>query len=72
MNGGCPALRRRYKNMIRFCDKEVYTVSFEQTNRDEILDFFLRINIDQIVCVTSRDGKFNGIITYTIHSINVF
>ncbi len=50
--------------MIRFCDKEVYTVSFEQTNRDEILDFFLRINIDQIVCVTSRDGKFNGIITY--------
>lgn len=50
--------------MIRFCDSEVYCVSYEQLNRRELLNFFFKGNMDEIVCVMNSDGSYRGRISY--------
>lgn len=50
--------------MIRFCDKEICCISYDNLNRSELLGFFLQGNLDDIVCVF--DGEhYMGKITYT-------
>lgn len=50
--------------MIRFCDKEVCCVLKEELDRDVILNYFFEGHIDEVVCVTDSDGKYEGKLTY--------
>ncbi len=50
--------------MIRFCDRAVYCVAYEQLDRRELLSFFFRGSRDEIVCVLNPDGSYRGRITY--------
>ncbi len=59
--------------MIRFCDKEVYCVSYEQIDRSALLNYFFQGNMDEGVCVQNPDGTYRGWISYysLIHCENV-
>jgi [citrate (pro-3S)-lyase] ligase len=52
------------RKMIRFCDKEVYTVYKEELNRGKLISFFLGGHTNDIVAVYQQDGSFYGIIGY--------
>ncbi len=50
--------------MIRFCDKEVYSVAYGDITRSELLHYFLKGHKDELVCVMDGE-KYLGIISYT-------
>lgn len=50
--------------MIRFCDKEVFCISFNEMNRSELLCYFLNGHLDEPVCVFDSRGLYLGYITY--------
>lgn len=50
--------------MIRFCDKEVCCVLYDDLDREELLSWFFRGNMDEVVCVLNQDGTYRGRITY--------
>lgn len=50
--------------MIRFCEKEVESVSYKSIDRETILSFFLDDRLDETICVIDIDGNFKGTITY--------
>lgn len=64
-----------YKNMIRFCDKEIGCVEYDSLTRYELLDYFLSDHKDDILCVydSFETMRYMGIITYDSYksSINV-
>lgn len=50
--------------MLRFCDKEVYSVKEDELNRQQLVSYFLEVGRDKIVCVLDNFYKFVGYITY--------
>lgn len=50
--------------MIRFCEKEVKSVSYKNINREIILSFFIDDHLDETICVVDINGNFKGTITY--------
>ena len=50
--------------MIRFCDREVNCILYEQFDRSELLKYFFQGNMDEIVCVINSDGTYKGRVTY--------
>lgn len=50
--------------MIRFCDKEVCCISYEELERGMLLHYFFQGNMDEMVCVLNTDGTYCGRITY--------
>lgn len=50
--------------MIRFCDKDVVCVTYDEIDRGELLKYFLDGNLDEIVCVIDADGNYFGHIIY--------
>lgn len=50
--------------MLRFVDKEVFSVTYEELNKDVVMTFFQQNGYDEIVCVLNKLGQFQGFITY--------
>ncbi len=53
--------------MVRFCDKDIVSIYYDSINRHELLRYFLRGHIDDMICVFDEDNEFMGTITY--HSL---
>ncbi len=51
--------------MIRFLDKEIYCVTYNTMDRNQLLYFFLDDHIKDVICVLNEANEFFGIITYT-------
>ena len=51
--------------MIRFLDKEIYCVTYNTMDRNQLLYFFLDDHIKDVICVLNEANEFLGIITYT-------
>ncbi len=49
--------------MIRFCNKEVHCIVYEKLDREELLNYFIRDHMDEIICVI-ENGRYQGRITY--------
>ncbi len=50
--------------MVRFCDKDIVSIYYDSINRYELLRYFLRGHIDDMVCVFNADNMYMGNITY--------
>lgn len=50
--------------MIRFCDREVYCVLYDDLDRNLILNYFFQGHMDEIICVTNTHGRYKGKISY--------
>lgn len=59
--------------MIRFCDKEVMCIEFNQIERSKLLHFFLNGHLKDSVCVVDDTGEYMGMITYysLLYSISI-
>lgn len=51
--------------MIRFCDKDVYSINLCEVNREILFSYFLSGHRSELVCVINNFGKFHGLITYS-------
>lgn len=51
--------------MIRFCDKDVFCVSYDMLSRSALLTYFLDEHRKDLVCVMDETGKYLGMITYS-------
>ena len=49
--------------MLRFYDKEIFCVEYDNLNRSELRSFFLKGNQEEIVCVLQQ-GNYMGYITW--------
>ena len=45
--------------MIRFCNKEVHCIVYEKLDREELLNYFIRDHMDEIICVI-ENGRYQG------------
>lgn len=50
--------------MIRFCDKDVCCISYEEINRETLLSYFFQGNMDEVVCIINSDGTYRGSVSY--------
>lgn len=50
--------------MIRFCDKEVYSIYCGEMTRSEMIIFFLDNHMDSIIALYNEDGRYYGMVTY--------
>lgn len=50
--------------MIRFCDREICSIFYEDLNRQQILNYFLMNNYDEVICIADEEGRYKGLITY--------
>ena len=58
--------------MIRFCDREVASVEYNSISRQELLHYFLKGHLEEIVCIYDEYG-YMGYTTYhtLLHSISL-
>ncbi len=50
--------------MIRFFDREVFYVTYDTLDKNELLTCFSRVNLDSAACVIDANGKYKGEIFY--------
>ena len=52
--------------MIRFCDREVASVEYNSITRQELLHYFLKGHLEEIVCIYDEYGYMGYITYYTL------
>ena len=58
--------------MIRFCDREVASVDYNSISRQELLHYFLKGHLDEIVCIYDEYGYIGYTSYHTLlHSISL-
>ena len=50
--------------MVRFCDKEVYSIYCGEMTRSEMIIFFLDNHMDSIIALYNEDGQYYGMVSY--------